>query len=51
MNEHNHTVEEPKKSLNFIEQMVKNDLREGKTTDVYKPDSRLSQTVIAYRTR
>ena len=30
MNEHNHTVEEPKKSLNFIEQMVENDLREGK---------------------
>lgn len=30
MNELNHTVEEPKKSLNFIEQMVENDLREGK---------------------
>ncbi|OPZ30615.1 MAG: Glutamine--tRNA ligase [Bacteroidetes bacterium ADurb.BinA174] len=30
MNEHNHTVEEPKKSLNFIEQMVENDLREAK---------------------
>ncbi len=30
MNQQNHAVEEPKKSLNFIEQIVENDLKEGK---------------------
>jgi len=40
----NSIVEENKKSLNFIEQIVENDLREGKTTDASKRAFRRNPT-------
>lgn len=46
MTEMNVTESSEKKSLNFIEQIVEKDLKEGKTEEEYKPDSRLSQTDI-----
>ncbi len=44
MTEMNATEATEKKSLNFIEQAVENDLREGKTEGKYKPAFRPSRT-------
>ena len=47
MTEMNATEATEKRSLNFIEQAVENDLKEVKTEERSKPVSRLSPTVIS----
>ena len=47
MTEMNATEATEKRSLNFIEQAVENDLKEGKNGGKVQPVSRLSPTVIS----